>query len=88
MTHSPPAPPRAVSNKRFVYGVATGVAVAFMGTVALLQLRENGARGIQDGRFIGFDIAVGLIAFRSGMVIARGYERLSRPMRERRRKNS
>lgn len=56
--------------------------------VALVQLDLQGARGLANASFVGFEIAVGLIAFRSGMVIARGYETLSRSRRERRGNNS
>ncbi|MEO6210606.1 MAG: hypothetical protein ABIQ10_10830 [Gemmatimonadaceae bacterium] len=71
-----------------VYRAASALAAVFVIGVALVQLELHGASGLEDASFVGFEIAVGLIAFRSGMVIARGYEMLSRSRRERRGNNS
>ncbi|MBA2686398.1 MAG: hypothetical protein H0U66_18075 [Gemmatimonadaceae bacterium] len=73
---------QSANDRRFLYRGASAFAVVFMAAIALVQLRVNGTHGLRDGTFIGVDIAVGLIAFRSGMVIGGGYLRL---MRERRR---
>lgn len=84
----PPSPvSQTAQSKRFVYRAASALAAIFVIGVALLQLEMHGARGLEDASFVGFEIAVGLIAFRSGMVIAKGYESLSRPKGERRGRN-
>lgn len=85
----PPLPvSQTAQSKRFVYRAASALAAVFVIGVALMQLDLHGAKGLEDASFVGFEIAVGLIAFRSGMVIAKGYETLSRSRRERRGKNS
>ncbi|MEP7085810.1 MAG: hypothetical protein ABI884_00630 [Gemmatimonadota bacterium] len=67
---------QAAHDRRFLHRGASAFAVVFMVAIALVQLLVNGTPGLRDGTFIGFDIAVGLIAFRSGMVIGGGYLRL------------
>jgi hypothetical protein len=51
--------------------------------VALIvaQYERNGSVGLRDARFVGLVIAVGLLAFRSGYILARGYETLTRAAR-------
>jgi uncharacterized membrane protein len=77
------APPQA--PRRFIYRSAFIVAGVFMVALAAAQFEANGAHGLRDARFVGLDIAVGLLAFRSGYVLARGYETLSRAARAQRR---
>lgn len=84
VTIPPSSAAQTAQSKRFVYRAASALAAVFVIGVALVQLQLHGARGLEDASFVGFEIAVGLIAFRSGMVVARGYETLSRSRRERR----
>jgi hypothetical protein len=85
MVTAPTPRSAAKRRKRFVYGSAAAVAALFMIALVIVQLEINGARGLRDGEFIGVDLAVGIIAFRSGLIIASGYERLTRQVRARKR---
>lgn len=66
---------------RFIYRTALIVAAVFMLALVVAQYERNGAMGLRDARFVGLVIAVGLLAFRSGYVLARGYQTLSRAVR-------
>lgn len=70
------APPQAPRGS--IYRTALIVAAVFMVALIAAQYAANGAAGLRDARFVGLVIAVGLLAYRSGFVLARGYETLSR----------
>jgi hypothetical protein len=76
---SPQAP------RRIIYRTAFTVAAVFMIALVVAQYERNGAMGLRDARFVGLVIAVGILAFRSGYILARGYETLARATRAQRR---
>jgi hypothetical protein len=70
-------------RRRFVNRGAGILAAVFMVAFATVQLEENGARGLIDGKFVGVDLLVGFFAFRTGKWLSLGVEALTRSMRER-----
>lgn len=79
------ASPAPLAPRRYIYRTAFIVAAVFMLALVVAQWERNGTVGLRDARFVGLVIAVGLLAFRSGYVLARGYETLSRAARAQRR---
>lgn len=83
MTRS--ASPAPQAPRPSIYRTAFVVAAVFVLALVVAQYERNGSVGLRDARFVGLVIAVALLAFRSGYILARGYETLARAARAQRR---